>query len=50
MTEECVLGAKFLRSASEIGKEPPRDAGGSARRGREARPNNSGDGGASAFP
>jgi hypothetical protein len=50
MTEKCALGAKCLGGANEIRKESPRDAGGPARRGREARQGNSGDGGASAFP
>lgn len=49
ITEECVLGAKFLGRANETRKESPQDAGGPARTGREAHQANS-EGGASALP
>ncbi len=50
MSQECVLGAKFLGGAQEVGKEPSGDAGGSARRGPQARQGSSAGVGASASP
>jgi hypothetical protein len=50
MSQKCVLGAKFLGRPQEIGKEPSSDAGGSARRGCQARQGSSAGGDASASP